>query len=272
MKKTNLLKAAVVALVGVLSSCSSYKEFTYLQDAAEFDQMKVTQITQVKARVGDIVNIYVSSRNAESAAPFNLTAQGYRPGSGQSEIYSANTTQRALGYQVDESGNIEFPQIGILHVEGLSRAEIVELIKDKLISNNYLKDPIVTVEFQNLKITVLGEVNRSGYYAMSNEHTTILDALAMAGDLTAYGRRDRVAVIREVDGKRTVIWHDLRSKNIFDSPRYYLQQNDIVYVQPNKYKASQSTQSRWNQPSVWISLVSTAISVVTLVRLFSNGK
>lgn len=271
MNKKNLFKTAVVILVSVLTSCSSYKEFTYLQDAADFDQMQVNQIAQVKARKGDILNIYVSSRNAESAIPFNLIASGYRPGSGQSDIFTSGT-QRALGYQIDESGNIEFPQIGVMHVEGMSRTEIVEFIKDKLVSNNFLKDPIVTVEFQNLKITVLGEVNHSGNFSMTNEHTTLLDALAMAGDLTAYGRRDRVAVIREVDGKRTVMWHDLRSKNIFDSPRYYLQQNDIVYVQPNKYKASQSTQSRWNQPSVWISLVSTAISIVTLVKLLSNSK
>lgn len=265
MKKKNLFKVLTVAFASLLASCNSYKDFTYLQDAADFDQMQVTQIAQVKARKGDVLNIYVSSRNPESAIPFNLAAAGYRPGTGQSDQFTQ--ASRALGYQVDEQGNIEFPQIGIVHVEGMSRTEIVEYIKNKLISNNYLKDPIVTVEFSNLKVTVVGEVARPGYYSMSNEHTTIFDALGMAGDLTAYGLRDRVAVIREVDGKRTVMWHDLKSKSIFDSPRYYLQQNDIVYVQPNKYKASQSTQSRWNQPSVWISVVSAVISAATLIRL-----
>jgi len=265
MKTKNLLRLAVVALTGVLASCNNYKDFTYLQDATDFDQMQVSQIAQIKARKGDVLNIYVSSRNPESAIPFNLAAAGYRPGTGQSDQFTQ--ASRALGYQVNESGNIEFPQVGPIHVEGMSRTEIQDYVKNQLISKGLLKDPIITVEFSNLKITVVGEVTRPGNYNMSNEHTTIFDALGMAGDLTAYGLRDRVAVIREVDGKRTVIWHDLRSKNIFDSPRYYLQQNDIVYVQPNKYKASQSTQSRWNQPSVWISIVSATISAATLIRL-----
>lgn len=269
MNRKNFLKIVVVAIAGLLASCSNYKEFTYLQDAADYDQMLVTQVAQVKARKGDVLNIYVSSRNPESAIPFNLAAAGYRPGTGQSDQFTQ--ASRALGYQVDESGNIEFPQIGIVHVEGMSRTEIMEYIKKTLVSKDLLKDPIVTVEFNNLKVTVVGEVTRPGYYSMTNEHTTIFDALGMAGDLTAYGMRDRVAVIREVDGKRTVMWHDLRSKSVFDSPRYYLQQNDVVYVQPNKYKASQSTQSRWNQPSVWISLISTAISVATLIRLLAKG-
>lgn len=265
-----VLRLAIVSMVVLFASCSNYQNFTYLQDTNNIDQSDVTQIAQIKARKGDVLNIYVSSRNPESAIPFNLSAAGYRPGQGSASEQYTNMS-RALGYQVDESGNIEFPQLGTLHVEGKSRTEIQDYVKQQLISKGLLKDPIITVEFSNLKISVVGEVTRPGNFTMSNEHTTIFDALGMAGDLTAYGMRDRVAVIREVDGKRTVAWHDLRSKEIFNSPYYYLQQNDIVYVQPNKYKASQSTQSRWNQPSIWISLISTAVSVTTLIRLFTKN-
>lgn len=270
MKKTNIFRIAIVALIGTLSSCYNSKDFSYLQDVSEFEKAQVTQVAQIKARKGDVLNIYVSSRNSESAIPFNLVASGRRPGTSSDDQYSSGQV-RALGYQVDEAGNIEFPQIGTIHVEGMSRMEIRDYVKKQLVSNNYLKDPIVTVEFSNLKISVIGEVTRPGNFSMTNEHTTLLDALSMAGDLTAYGRRDRIAVIREVDNQRTITWLDIRSKNIMESPYYYLQQNDVVYVEPNKYKATQSTQSRWNQPSIWISLVSTAISIVTLIRLFAKN-
>ena len=269
MKLNNLFRLSVLALVGILASCNNYKDFTYLQDTQLLEQMQLDQIPQLKARKGDMINIFVSSRNPESAIPFNLSAAGYRPGANQNDQFTQ--ASRALGYQVSEAGDVEFPQLGTIHVEGMSRTEIQEHIKQQLISKGLLKDPIITVEFSNMKITVVGEVTRPGNFSMTNEHTTIFDALGMAGDLTAYGLRDKVAVIREVDGKRTVSWHDLRSKDIFNSPYYYLQQNDIVYVQPNKYKASQSTQSRWNQPSIWISLISTAVSVVTLIRLFAKN-
>lgn len=267
MKRNIFLKLSFIGLIALASSCSQYKKFNYLQDVSDFEQMQITQVAQVKARKGDHINIYVSSRNAESAAPFNLTAQGYRPGNANSEMFTSNTSQRSLGYHVDEAGNIEFPQIGSIHVDGLTRAEITEVVKNKLIQNGYLKDPIVTVDFQDLRVTVMGEVARAGSYSMNNDHTTLLEALALAGDLTPYGRRDRVAVIREINGERSVMWHDIRSKALFESPRYYLQQNDIIYVEPNRYKADQSTQSRWNQPSVWISILSTCVSVATLIRL-----
>lgn len=270
MKKINIFKVAIVAMIGTLSSCYNSKEFLYLQDVPEFEQMQVTQVAQIKARKGDVLNIYVSSRNAESAIPFNLVASGRRPGSSSEDIFSSGQV-RPLSYIVDEAGNIDFPQVGSIHVEGMSRMEIKEYVKNQLVSNNFLKDPVVTVEFSNLKISVIGEVTRPGNFTMTNEHTTLLDALSMAGDLTAYGRRDRIAVIRELDGQRTITWLDLRSKDIMKSPYYFLQQNDVVYVEPNKYKASQSTQSRWNQPSIWISLVSTAISIVTLIRLFAKN-
>lgn len=271
MKAKKLIQFAALAIAMLMSSCNDYKNFVYFQDTGNFEKTKITQQAVVKARKGDVLNIYVSSRNAESAIPFNLTAQGYRPGSGgSSDMFTTNGTQRPLSYHINDAGCIEFPQLGEIRVLGLSREEISNAIKKKLTDTGFLKDPIVTVDFMDLKISVLGEVARPGTYSMNNDHTNLLEALSLAGDLTAYGCRDRVAVIREENGERTIIWHDLRSKEIFESPFYYLQQNDVVYVEPNHAKATQSTQSRWNQPSVWISLISTAISVTTLIRLFAK--
>lgn len=248
-----------------LTSCHSWRNFTYIQDATDFDNLDIRTAAELRVRKGDVLYIYVSSRNPESARPFNLTAMGSSGYGGDS--YSSGYSVHSLGYQVDELGDIEFPQLGGIHCEGMTRRELSDFIKGELIKNDFLKDPIVTIEFQNLNITVLGEVARPGSYLMPNNHTTLLEALGQAGDLTEYGRRNRVAVIREVDGKRTIVYHDLRSKDLFNSPRYYLQQNDIVYVEPNKAKATQSDLNRWNQPGVWFSCVSTFISLVTFLKL-----
>ena len=155
--------------------------------------------------------------------------------------------------------------MGKLHVAGLSRLELRDLIKEKLISGDYIKDPVVTVQFLNYKVSVMGEVARPGSFTITGDRITLLEALSMAGDLTIYGRRDRVAVIREENGKRTILFHDLRSSDIFTSPCYYLQQNDIVYVEPNKAKAGQRDINQNNSVSVWLSAVSVLAAVASLL-------
>lgn len=255
----------MVGMVLCLTSCHSWRNFTYMQDATDFENLDIKTAAELQVRKGDVLYIFVSSRNPESARPFNLLTMGNSGMSSESSLSAGG--MYTLGYQVDELGDIEFPQLGAIHCEGMTRRELSDYIKGELIKNDFLKDPIVTIDFQNLKITVLGEVARPGSYPMTNNHATLLEALGQAGDLTAYGRRDRVAVIREVDGKRTIVYHDLRSKELFNSPRYYLQQNDIVYVEPNKAKATQSDVNRWNQPGFWFSCVSTLISLVTFLKL-----
>ena len=143
--------------------------------------------------------------------------------------------------------------------------QLIELIKRKLIDEDFIKDPIVTVQFLNYKISVLGEVTSPGSFNISGDRITLLEALGMAGDLTIYGRRDRVAVIREQDGKRQILYHDLRSSDIFQSPSYYLQQNDIIYVEPNKPKSGQSRVNSNNNVGVWMSGVSVLTSVAALL-------
>ena len=265
MKRFLYRLVLVVAVECCLASCRSWQNFMYFQDASDVESINIRNVAELRVRKGDVLSIYVSSRNPESAQPFNLTVSGVSSyGRGTT---ASGTSMRAIGYQVDELGDIEFPQLGAIHCEGMTRRELSDYIKGELIKNDFLKDPIVTIEFQNLMVTVLGEVNRPGSYPMTNSHATLFEAIAQAGDLTVYGRRDRVAVIREVDGQRSILYHDLRSKDVFNSPRYYLQQNDIVYVEPNKAKATQSDVSRWNQPSLWFSFISTFISIVTFLKL-----
>ena len=173
------------------------------------------------------------------------------------------TTQPTLQqYLVNNSGEIDFPVIGTLRVGGLTKNEAESLIRERL--RSYLKEaPIVTVCMANYKISVLGEVARPGSFTIGNEKVNVLEALAMAGDMTVYGVRSEVAVTREVDGVRTIEYLDLTSTDIFNSPAFYLQQNDVVYVKPNKYKAQTGEISQ--NRNFYLSLVGTAISVATLI-------
>ena len=183
---------------------------------------------------------------------------------------SQSGQHRVLGYLVDANGYIDFPLLGPIKAAGLTRLQLTDLIKDKLVKGDLLKDPIVTVQFLNFKISVIGEVTRPGSFSITGDRVTLLEALSMAGDLTIYGKRDRVAVIREKDGIRTIQYHDLRSSDIFESPYYYLQQNDIVYVEPNKAKSGQSGINQNNSVGVWLSAVSVLASVISLLVTLSK--
>ena len=194
---------------------------------------------------------------------FNLPVNSYRAG-----VPSDNASGYYLqGYVVDNEGDINFPVIGKVHAAGLSRWQLQEKIKSELKSRNMLKDAVVTVEFMNFKVSILGEVNSPGTYKINGDKVTILEAIAMAKDLTIFGLRDEVYVIREQNNKRHTYKLDLRSKEIFESPAYYLKQNDIVYVQPNKVKAGQSTlnQNSLKSVSLWVSVASLLCSVGVMI-------
>lgn len=222
-------------------------------------QQEIEQKYEVIIHGDDLLAIMVNSRDPELALPFNMPMVSYQLGS------NTGGQQRVLGYLVDTNGNIDFPILGEIHVEGLTRMQLTELIKNKLIEGDLIKDPIVTVQFLNFKISVMGEVGRPGSFTISGDRITLLEALSMAGDLTIYGRRDRVGVIRENNGKRTILFHDLRSADIFNSPCYYLQQNDIVYVEPNKAKSGQSSINQNNSIGVWVSVISLLTTIAVLI-------
>lgn len=243
----------------LLTACTSSKKILYLQDVQPLKQQDIENQYEVKIHNDDLLAIMVNSKNPELALPFNMPLVSYQMG------YQNTYTQRILGYLVDSDGNIDFPILGKIHVAGMTRKELTEYLKQRLMDEDYIKDPIVTIQFLNFKISVMGEVNRPGSFDISSDRITLLEALSKAGDLTIYGRRDRVAVIREVDGVRTILYHDLRSSDIFQSPCYYLQQNDIVYVEPNKAKTGQSRINQNNSVSVWTSVISVLTSIVTLI-------
>lgn len=248
-----------MCVVVLCTSCASSKKVVYLQDVVPLKQQVIEQKYEVYIHNDDLLAIMVNSKNPELALPFNMPMVTYQLGS------ERGGQQRVLGYLVDTNGDIDFPILGKLHVVGLTRLQLTDLIKQRLIEEDLIKDPIVTVQFLNYKVAVMGEVNRPGSFNISGDRITLLEALSMAGDLTIYGRRDRVAVIREKDGKRTILFHDLRSADIFNSPCYYLQQNDIVYVEPNKAKAGQSEINQNKAVGVWLSAASILVSIASLI-------
>ena len=257
--KVKYVAYLVVCMAIFLTACTSTKKIIYLQDVVPLKQQEIEQKYEVIIHSDDLLAIMVNSRDPELALPFNMPMITYQLGS------ESSGQQRVLGYLVDTEGNIDFPILGTLYVEGLTRMELTEFIKNKLIEEDLIKDPIVTVQFLNFKISVMGEVSRPGSFTISGDRITLLVALSMAGDLTIYGRRDRVGVIREENGKRTILFHDLRSAEIFNSPCYYLQQNDIVYVEPNKAKSGQSNINQNNSIGVWVSVVSLLTTIAVLI-------
>ena len=253
-----------MCVVVLCTSCASSKKVVYLQDVVPLKQQDIEQKYEVYIHNDDLLAIMVNSKNPELALPFNMPMVSYQLGS------QTAPQQRVLGYLVDTNGDIDFPILGKLHVAGLTRLQLTDMIKQRLIDEDLIKDPIVTVQFLNYKVSVMGEVNRPGSFNISGDRITLLEALSMAGDLTIYGRRDRVAVIREKDGKRTILMHDLRSSDIFNSPCYYLQQNDIVYVEPNKAKAGQSEINQNKSVGVWLSAASILVSIASLIVTFTK--
>lgn len=256
MKRIILVLLIVATL---LSSCNSSRKVVYFQDVANNESLPVGSDYEIRIQPADMLGIVVNSKDHELAAPFNLPMV-YHQGEG------GNTgTQQMQGYLVSPEGEITFPALGKIRVAGLTRSELMSIIEQKLIDEGYLKEPIVTVTFQNLKINVIGEVSNPGVYSVGTNKLTILDALSLAGDLSIYGKRDRVAVIREKNNERIITYLDLRSKSLFNSPYFYLQQNDVVYVEPNKRKAQQTNINQNSSISTYTSLSSALASVATMV-------
>ena len=254
----------LVALALLVSSCASTKDIAYFQNKMVNQPEKIDKHAGIVIQPKDMLSIVVSSRNPELVAMFNLPVISYQAGG---EVSLNTAQQRLMGYVVDEEGFIDFPVLGKLNIVGKTRWEVAELVKNKLIQEGYLSDAVVTVEFLNFKISVLGEVASPGTFSIEGDKVTVLQAISLARDLTIFGRRDNVSVIREQDGKRTIYEINLTDVDLFKSPAYYLQQNDIVYVQPNDIKARQSTtdDKTLRIASIGLSSGSLLISVVTLL-------
>ena len=262
------LSILLVLLVVSAASCSTYKKINYIQDAQLDTALTMIANQGILIQPMDMISIVVSSRDPELARIYNLPVVTYQAGS---ESSVSNFNQRLIGYSVDNDGNIQFPELGTIHVAGLNRWQLAELIREKL--SSLVKDAVVTVQFMNFKISVTGEVTLPGVFDISGDKITIFEAISLARNLTIYGRRDGVYVIREQNGSRTIYQVDLRTVDMFNSPAYYLQQNDVVYVEPNKVRAGQSTINENNLKSVslWVSIGSFLSTLATLfISLFAG--
>ena len=264
--KNHLILA--VAAVMALASCGTVKDIAYFQNRVVDNPEAIDEHAGIVIQPKDMLSIVVSSRNPELVVMFNLPVVSYQAGS---EIVNSGY-QKLIGYVVDNEGYIDFPVLGPLKVAGFTRWELSEMIKKRLLENGLLTDAVVTVEFMNFKVSVIGEVNSPGTYTVEGDKVTILQAISLARDLTIFGQRENVSVIRERNGERTIYEVNLCDVDLFKSPAYYLQQNDIVYVQPSEIKARQSTtdDKALRMTSIFVSggslLVSIATLIISLVR------
>ena len=258
------LTVLIIALL-YLSSCVSHKELLYLSDLpAETDITdSIVNIKQSDLRIqpDDLLSITVTSYNLEAAKPFNPESNNIQS-MGAALQGQNNVAEMLMGYFVDVDGFIDFPVVGKLDVNRKTLNETKSLLYDKL--KNYLKDPVVNIRFLNLKVSVLGEVFKPGTIRLTNKRLTVFEAIGLAGDMTPYSNRENVIVIREKNGRRSIKRINLQSSKVFRSDYYYLQQNDLVIVEPNKYKVNTVA----DKSSRLLSFVSTGISVLTVLFLF----
>jgi polysaccharide biosynthesis/export protein len=261
MKKIRLLSLCLWLFLG-LSACVSHKEMLYLSDipinANMADSIQNLAQTDLKIQPDDMLAIIVSSYNMDASKPFNLEQTTMQT---MTTLGGGVGGESMVGYFVDQEGFIDFPILGRLNVMQKTLNETKALLYEKL--KTYLKDPVVNIRFLNLKISVLGEVLRPGTLRLTNKRVTIFEAIGLAGDMTPYSNRSNVLLIREQNGRRSVVRINLQSSTVFKSPYYYLQQNDVVIVDPNKTKANTIA----DQTNRWISFITAGASIVTVLSL-----
>ncbi len=259
------------AVLVLLASCATEKQISYFQDIQTDTTTNntTTLAPEIRLRPEDKISIIVNSKDPELTNLFNLpyTARIL----GQSNEAPSTSSQGTSGYIVKGDGTIDFPVLGSITVAGLTRDEVSSYIKQQLISQNLVNDPVVTVEYMNLQFSVMGEVKSPGTYKITRDRVTLLDAISQAGDMTIYGKRDNVLVLRpDTVGKLSAYKVDMRSfDNVVNSPVYYIHQNDYIYVEPNKKRANESTVNgnTVQSASFWISIVSLLASLASTTTL-----
>lgn len=248
-----LLLATFIAFM--FSSCANTKKIVYFNNVKDATYPATAVERQNAIEANDILSITISSLNAEASAPFNLQNNNI---SRATTVTGSNT--ESGGYLVNADGTIDMPILGAIKAAGLTKDQLKESIKNVILSKKLLIDPIVDVRYLNYEVTVLGEVAKPTVITVPSEKITLLKALGLAGDLTIYGKRDNVLLIREENGKKITRHIDLTSSNFFNSPYYYLQPNDVIYVQPNATKAATASRSQQFLPIIF-----SVLSVVAIV-------
>lgn len=257
---TNKYLFSVILLLVI--SCRTPKNVVYFQESNDQENITSSKNSNLLYKIGDELEILVSAPDAETVMPFNKNSQ-----SNSNVSASASNRQTALGstYIINADGNINFPVLGKLKVINLNQVQVQDLIQERL--KVFVNTALVSVRLKNFKITILGEVNSPGLYSISDERITIIEALGLANDMTIKGKRENITVVRE--SEKGKIYHkiDITSKDIFDSPIYYLKQNDVVYVEPNKAQIQFSQNNKWSRILATIgSILSIALSAVALSR------
>ncbi len=266
------------AVAALLTGCSSSKKIVYMQDVPLDSAVAVPAPSVITLRPGDQLSIIVSCREPALASMFNPTRNN-NSNNGTSTIGGTSTgsrigvsgessgTNTTMPYTINSQGDIDFPVLGELHVAGLNREEVADLIKKRIRQGGYIEDPIVTVSFYNMHYTVLGEVAHAGQFTITDDKVTLLDAIAKAGDLTIYGVRDAVYVTRTADGKRTTTKVDLTGTDFYNSPVYYIMPDDVIYVEPNGVRIGQSSinENSFKSVSMWMSIASFLMSLTVLI-------
>ncbi|MEO6346344.1 MAG: polysaccharide biosynthesis/export family protein [Aquaticitalea sp.] len=241
-----------------LSSCASKKEIVYFQD----EPLSATEIqnmyTELVYKPNDLLTIDINGADQETVQPFKLPPITF---DASYSILNAQGTLRVQAYLIDVNGNIEFPVLGTMKIAGMTRTQAIGFFKDKL--KDFIKNPIINIRLANFSISVLGEVNRPGVYNIEDERVSLSEAIGLAGDLTIFGKRDNVFLIREVDGKKRFAKMDLTSINVVNSPLYYLIQNDVIYVEPNSAKIKSASYNP--NTAIVISAVATLATIAAIL-------
>lgn len=274
MMRTKHFAMSLIAIMALLCSCTTPENITYFQDVASGTIISPSQQLEIKVKPEDKLSIIVSTQDPALSQLFNLVSSQSRLGQTTSATRSAGSNassgngQTSL-YTVNSKGDIKFPLLGELHIAGMTRNQVAEYIEKRLIDSQLVKDPIVIVEFANTGISIIGEVTAPGRYEFNKDRVNILDAMAMAGDLTVNGVRENVMVIRETEnGQQKAYRINLTDmSSLATSPVYYLQQNDVIYVESNDKKKRETTPNgnTLYTPSFWVSMGSFAVTIATFI-------
>ena len=265
MKRT-LYFVMVAAMLLTITSCRTRHQMIYLEDLKPGELYQTSEPKDLVIQPDDKLSIKVTCKNPELAFAFNMPGSGGYSVSPDGTISSTSTPNMDVGYRVATDGSIDFPIIGKIQAVGLTSRQLTESIKNELKTRNLISDPYVTVDIINFTYSILGESKKVGTIEVKGkDRVTLLDAIAQAGDLSQDAKLDRIAVIREVDGKRQVFYNDIRSKEIFNSPVFYLKQNDIIYIEPNDNKVREESRRNLQWIFTGTSLLTTVISLITLI-------
>lgn len=253
MKTKRIQLFTLLGVLLLISNCASSKKIEYFQEVEGLVISDSISAFAAQIKTGDLLYINVTATNAEAAIPFNLYETPI--------LTNAVANAKPVAYLVDDDGRINFPVLGKLDIRGLTTKQLTKALEDQLIE--YITDPTINIRFANFRVSVLGEVKTPGAYLVSNERLSVIEAISLAGDLTIYGKRESVLLIRIDHGKKEFITLDLTNKKLFDSPYYNLKQNDVIYVPPNKTRVNSSAIGP--NTGVIISSISLLIALMAII-------